>query len=476
MGMKFANADAASQCRRTPVGAMLLGGILACSAAAADVGNSASAASGTSAAPAAKALPLDDVGLDGYDLSYRYDKASPQLTVFNSKIAGKADSLSTTFAGSGNPQTPVLTRLESTWSRTLGDSNLGLRVGDVVSSPGSWGSAVRIGGVQVGSGGTKSELSTRSDLIATPRLGASGVAVLPATADLLTSNWRAPTTTTAVAPAQPFIATSLPNASGAGIVNMTVTDVLGRSQSIAQPLYPQISLLDRGRLAYSVEMGRAREDFGLASNQYGPWFASTTVRYGMTRQLTVEGHAAQLDGDGSVMGLDLANRFGQWGVVSATVASSRDHQEGGWLARVGFEHSGPAISLAWRTILQSPGFREIGTPYDIEPLRQRNLAGVAVKMGGLGNLSLTGATQTYVDNFRGEVLALSHSLPLGPLGLLSTAAGYSPLQNNSSAVFVSFSHPFRRADAGSAAASAARAPLDQGLLPILLQSVSTRHE
>ena len=49
---------------------------------------------------------------------------------------------------------------------------------------------------------------------------------------------------------------------------------------------------------------------------------------------------------------------------------------------------------------------------------------------------------TYIDESRRDVVALSHAMPIGGGGIISTAAAYSPGQAGNSALLLSFTYPF----------------------------------
>jgi hypothetical protein len=109
-------------------------------------------------------------------------KISLEHSSFSAHLASDAGNVNQTFAASLDPQvtTPTLTRLESSFTTSLGDSEERLQVGDAVSSVGMWGSSVRFGGMQFG---TRSE--TRADVVTSGELATSGLAVLPTVADAL---------------------------------------------------------------------------------------------------------------------------------------------------------------------------------------------------------------------------------------------------------------------------------------------------
>lgn len=366
-----------------------------------------------------------------YVISYERDARSNRYTVFDTSIAHDVGVTTTSFAASADPHLASLTRLESSWSWQLPDSGAKLRLGDGVSSPGTWGQAVRFGGVQIGTAS-----NTRSDLVMSPLLGSSGMAVLPSTADLLSAELRdAVVRGSGIAPV-------VPQSVKPGSVNLLVNDALGRSYVVARPLFQSIALMPRGESDFSLEAGRVRENFGRRSDQYGAWLVSGTYRYGLGKT-TFDAHAAAIDNEISVMGVGLSESIGSLGLVSATMATSRTTDNSGWLARMGYEVTVDGVNLAIRSHLQSLSFQDLRVAtVGIEPLRERTLASAGVALDRFGNVSVAGVTQSFGDGEREGLLALSHSVPIGYGGMFSTAATFAPGPAHGSAVLLAVRYPF----------------------------------
>ena len=149
-----------------------------------------------------------------------------------------------------------------------------LRVGDAISATGAWGRAVRFGGVQFGT-----NFATQPTLVTTPLLAARGEAIVPSTVDVFINGQRVANETV---PPGPFAIESLPAITGAGELQVVVTDALGRQQIVSRPYYSGPTLLRAGLNEYSVEAGAIREDYALESFAYGELFAAGTFRRGMT--------------------------------------------------------------------------------------------------------------------------------------------------------------------------------------------------
>jgi hypothetical protein len=169
---------------------------------------------------------------------------------------------------------------------------------------------------------------------------------------------------------------------------------------------------------------------------------SGIYRYGMGAATTLDGQVAQVTGQQSYAGIGVLEGLGSMGFLSAHVAGSRDTDSSGWLARLGYDYSRDRFSFAIRSHLQSAGYQTIGDPAITESLKQRTLASAGVDLGSMGVVSLASATQTYIDDSRRDIIALSHAMPFGGGGIVSTAAAYSPGPLGNSALWLSFSYPF----------------------------------
>lgn len=365
-----------------------------------------------------------------YDFSYDKKSASSSYTLFDLNRAEGPGTIRSTFAGAANSTAPVLTRLDSSWNQNVPQLGARLKLGDSISNPGAWSQAVRFGGLQLGNAPS----TTRSDLVTSP-VGSQGAAILPTTADLFLQGAQSPDKQSLSRP----VVTGAPVVTGNGQISTGLQDSYGRTQTLTQSLTSSPTLLARGKSDYSVELGRVREDYATESNRYGDWFAATTLRYGLNKSTTIEGHAAALESN-SVYGLDVARRVAKTDVVSAAVASSRDPEASGWLARVGVEHTGPTITLALRSRVQSPGYRELGSLPGEEEVQRRTLASASMKLGSYGSFGVAGAAQVTTGNQHQDLYALTHSMPLGSFGAISTSASYS--SNNYSSVLFSFVHSF----------------------------------
>ncbi|MBK6351186.1 MAG: fimbrial biogenesis outer membrane usher protein [Proteobacteria bacterium] len=257
-------------------------------------------------------------------------------------------------------------RLETTWTLDLPERLATLRLGDTISASGAWGRSVRFGGVQFGT-----NFATQPTLVTTPMLAARGSAVVPSTVDVFVNGAQVASQDV---PPGPFTIDHVPSITGAGQMQVVITDALGRQQVLSQPYYTGPALLRAGLNEYSFELGSMREDYGYASNVV--WRPGD--RGDVPAWLQRPGHgrgacgsAGRRTGGGRPQ-WRVAD--GEFGILSATMAAGGADAIG-WLAGFGFEHNGQRSSLFARTQFASESFcaarhRRTGKPAEAAHLRR----------------------------------------------------------------------------------------------------------
>lgn len=358
-----------------------------------------------------------------------------KLSVERSMFAAQAEvdgaNITHVFTTPLDPRLASAMRLESSITRAVGEEGEQLRVGDAVSSVGMWGTPVRFGGVQFG------KTSKRDDVLLVPELAIRGLAVLPTAADALFAS---------LDPDSPLQAHALSvNYSVRGFtgtkVTLTAQDALGRSQQISAPIIERVRLVEDGCEDFSIGFGKVRRDYAIESNAYGPLFANTTVACATPLGFTIEGHGEYLEDQVAAFGFGVASKLGSFGTASFAFASSQSELGAGWLARVGFEHTNQWFRIAVRSRIQSREFREIHSLGASDPVMQRDLASIGIRLAEHASLSLAYATQTTWSRERASLLAVRQDVSLGK-GSLSLSAGHSPTENIGSSLFISYQRPF----------------------------------
>ena len=305
-------------------------------------------------------------------------------------------------------------RLDTTWSRDFPALLATLRVGDAISTPGPWGRAVRFGGIQFGT-----NFSTQPMLVTTPLLAAEGEAVVPSTVDVFVNG--RPIASEQVPPG-PFSIDRLPVLTGAGQLQVVVTDALGRQQVLTQPYYSGSSLLRQDLAEYSVELGSVREDYGSRSFGYGDMIGVASYRRGVTDTLTAGARAeAQANGTYAI-GADAAWQAGYAGIVTAQLAAGGDSSGIGFLTGFGIERSGQTFSAFAQMQYASRSFVQSGMAELPFTPRQRTFAGLGLNLGHFGNAQLAYGLQSYYDADTAETIGVNYSVALGGLGYLGLYA------------------------------------------------------
>jgi outer membrane usher protein len=225
---------------------------------------------------------------------------------------------------------PDWVRLETTWSRDDPSRMRTLRLGDAITPFGSWARSLHFAGFQLGT-----NFATRPETITFPQPSIAGSAAMPTALDILVNGTLR---SRMEVPSGVFRIDDVPVVTGAGQIQVVSRDLLGREQIVTQDFYVSERLLRRGLNEYSVSAGALREDFGLASNEYGDFLVAGVLRRGLSDVLTIEG---RVEGTADVQtgGASLALGIGRYGVTSASLAFS-DADTSGALWQIGHEYRG----------------------------------------------------------------------------------------------------------------------------------------
>jgi outer membrane usher protein len=345
-------------------------------------------------------------------------------------LFGDQGVLTGTMVANVEPGRRQVARLDTTWNRDFPDRMTSLRVGDSISSPGGWGRAVRFGGVQYGT-----NFSTQPMLVTTPLLAAQGEAVVPSTVDVFVNG--RPVASESVPPG-PFSIDHLPVLTGAGQLQIVVTDALGRQQVLNQPYYSGTTLLRPDLAEYSFELGSIREDYGERSFAYGDVLGVASYRRGITDTLTA-GARAEAQANGIyALGADAAWQAGFAGIVNAQIAAGGDSSGTGFLAGLGVEHNGDRYSAYAQTQYASRAFVQSGMAELTYKPRQRTFAGLGVDLGRRGNMQVAYGLQSYYDRNTVQTFGLSYSLSLGDLGYVGLFASHAIAGTQDSSLLLSW--------------------------------------
>lgn len=336
-------------------------------------------------------------------------------------------------------------RLDTTWTRDFPERLTTLRVGDSISSTGSWGRSVRFGGIQYGT-----NFNTQPTLVTTPLLSAKGDAIVPSTVDVFVNGQ--PVASEQVQPG-PFEIDGVPAVNGAGQMQVVVTDALGRQQVISQPYYSGQSLLRTGLTEFSVEAGAVRRDYAERSNEYGNLVGAATYRRGLSDTVTAGAHFEAQSRGAAAAGVDGAVQVGNVGIASGSAAVGGNGSGAGWLGGLGFEHSGTRMSLYAQGLYASENFSQLGDSALVTRPKLRTFGGVGFNLWNLSSLQLAYGRQSNWASPTVETFGLGYSRGLGNLGFLNLFASHSSDSNadSDSDVYLTWTLPLGERRTASAA-------------------------
>ncbi|WP_332604307.1 fimbria/pilus outer membrane usher protein [Acinetobacter sp. ESBL14] len=205
-------------------------------------------------------------------------------------------------------------RYDTTWQYDNQNNATSLLLGDIITSnKTTWGSSVRLGGLQL-----QRNYATRPDLITYPLPQFEGQAALPSTVDLIINGQKANSTEVQ---SGPFILNNIPFINGKGEAVVVTTDAVGRQVATTVPFYISNALLKPGLFDYSLSLGQIREDYGIENFSYGKFASALDARYGVNNWLTAEGRS-EFSSDLQLVGVGSILKLGNWGVLNGSVTKS----------------------------------------------------------------------------------------------------------------------------------------------------------
>jgi outer membrane usher protein len=271
---------------------------------------------------------------------------------------------------------------------------------------------VRYGGVQYAT-----DFGTQPGLVLTPGQFVAGQATVPSTVDVFVNN--ALVTQQAVKPG-PFDITNIPPITGPGNVTLVIRDELGREQVITRPFYASPVLLRAGLTDFSYDLGLVRENFGIASNDYGPWVASGTYRRGISDRWTGEVRA---EAQARVANAGIASDvlIDDLGVFSASAAGGHNPLGSGGRVSLAFDRQALGLSFNVQGALASPHFRLVGDTESQAVVARQLLASAGYTFGPYGTLSAAYVARSYRDLPSTTIGSLGYSFDLGRWGYVGVS-------------------------------------------------------
>ena len=325
-----------------------------------------------------------------------------ELRAFSNLGVASTHYLTQELKNEGDSQwTRTTVRLDSDLEHSFQGQQVTMRLGDAVTRGLPWTRQTRIGGFQIGR-----DFSLQPYQVTTPLPAYFGTAALPSSVQLYINGIQQYSGNT---PAGPFNLYFQPSVSGAGQAQVVMTDALGRSTIVNFPFYASSTLLREGLTDWSFEAGYVRQNYGYQSFDYGREpMASGVIRHGLTRHLTLEGHAEGSRGVG-MAGLGAAATLGTWGTLSGSWAASRSSgfvppseivttsgydsaPQGparGTQFSLGYQLQRGNFSMGANTQQATDGFRDVASEYGSPPITRMDNAYANITVNPLGNFGVT---------------------------------------------------------------------------------------
>ena len=320
----------------------------------------------------------------------------------------------TTDAASGTPHSWV--RLETTFTRDFPDENRTLRLGDSVTRADMWGRNVYFGGIQLGT-----NFALTPGFVSQPVPALVGTSTAPSTVEMYVNDVLRQVSSV---PAGPFAIDNSPLLTGSGDVRMVVRDILGRETVIEQSFFITTELLSAGLNDWSIEAGSLRNDLGVASNHYGPGFASGTWRHGYSNELTLEGRA-EATSQLRTLGLGVMSTLPNQMLGKASLGASNSQGQNGGIWLLGLEHQSLHNSLAFQIQGASPNFRQLGQPENVASIKFQLAGNWSYTSGNRNSYGIGFANLSRFDGTRVSTVSGNFSTRIGDRGDLTFTIGHA---------------------------------------------------
>lgn len=314
------------------------------------------------------------------------------------------------------------TRLRHVDERTA----IALTAGDLVTQSLPWSRSVRMGGLQIAR-----DYKVRPDLLTMPLPSFAGQTAVPTAVDLFVNGYKQQSAD--VAPGR-FVLDNLPVVNGAGQATIVTTDAVGRQVATTIPFYVASDLLRPGLIDGGIEVGALRRGYGIRNFDYGAVAGSATLRYGLTRHLTIAGHA---EGTRHLqqIGGGITGRAGLWGVLDLSAVASRSAGRTGAQITVGYSYSSPSFSVSAQHVGRSRDYRDLAT-FDLRSLpgtRRADRLVVTAALPRRGMVGLAFIAGRTLTGTRTRLASLSWSRAIGRFASLFIGTDHDFVSGTTSA-------------------------------------------
>lgn len=319
-----------------------------------------------------------------------------------------------------NEDTNETIRTDTYWQKDLPAQMQSLVIGDTIDFASDWSRPARFAGFRWGR-----DFSLQPSYISYPMPSISGSAALPSTIDILVNNQK---TQMQTVNSGPFDLTNIPVVTGSGELNLIVRNLLGQQTLITQSYYTSPKLLEKDVDDFSFQAGFLRENYGVKSNDYGPFFSSGHWRQGLSKLTTVEGRF-ELQEDRQAIGGIIDQVLGDFALVrlGGGVSNDKDHYGGHYL--VGLERTSLTGGGSIRWEYFDKNYHQFASiEEEIKP-KQRIIAGYGLPILNYISAGLSYTSQSDWDGGLFQLISVNLSVSLPENIFLNTYA-MKTLDNN----------------------------------------------
>jgi len=321
--------------------------------------------------------------------------------------------------------------LELTYTRDDPARLRSMRIGDILTHPGTHGRALRIGGIQLAT-----NFDTQPTFIRYPLPSFYGETAVPSALDVYINGQLRRSESVE---AGRYVLKDIPAVNGAGQMQIVTRDALGRQQVFAQDFYLSTELLREGLSDYSLNIGALREDYALDNFRYGALAGSATWRYGLRDDLTVEGHGELSDGVAMLGGAaQYAVKSG--GTASAGLGISNADGGTGTRWQLGYRQQSSVFSYNLAVSGTSRRFTAIGNYTEFPKLQL--LASAGKNFYEFGSLGMSVIHQDFYNEPKRTIISATHSKTFANFLSLSTFMSVINAESDDFTVGIRFSVPF----------------------------------
>lgn len=312
------------------------------------------------------------------------------------------------------------------------ESMRSIKVGDFITRPGSQGRALRVGGIQI-----STNFTVQPGFITYPLPEFFGETAVPTALDVYVNGQLR---RTEEVDAGRYHLSDLPATAGAGQIQITTIDALGRQQVFSQDFYTSINNLKEGLSDYSFSVGALREEYGLQNFKYGDLAASATWRYGLSNDLTIEGHGEHTN-DLSMVGGGVQYIINNGGSIKAGLGVSNSELGTGSKWQLGFNQINNLLSYNLEVSGATENFDFIGSNYYPLPKTQV-LAGLGKSFYRYGSFNLSVVHQEFYRDDSRTFVRASHNIAYRNAFTISSFVSYSDDNENNVTGGISFNMSF----------------------------------